>query len=476
MLDRTRQEQSVPQGRFLARISLGLLVVVAGGVLFAVLVGLIRTRWGPLQTLDVAVADRLNDVVGGNDVGVVILRGVTDFGGRGMLTVVLLAAAGYLLIRRQPGLAVYVIATSLGALVLDPVVKLLVERVRPEVADPVATAPGPSFPSGHALGSLVSYGVLLLVFLPAVSRRWRPLVFGLTATLVVLIGLTRIALGVHYLTDVIGGWALGVAWLGITWAAFRRWRAQTGRRAAPAGEGLTPEAADALRATDARPARSAHPLLVTAELLVAAVLLVGVVVGAGVVVTAVLDDTALGEADLAVVQWFATQRDDMRTAVMTALNNLGRTYWIIMVTLGASGIALAVFRRWRPVVFLWTVMVGEVVLFLLTATVVTRARPQVQPLQPDLPPTASFPSGHVAGALCLYGAIAILVWQATRSAGWRTVATAGALVFPILVAIARLYRGVHHPTDIAGSALLAGLWLAAVYFIILRPGRHRQQA
>jgi undecaprenyl-diphosphatase len=471
MLDQIRQMKPRPLERFVAGSSAGLVVVGAAGVLFAVLVSVLRTGWAPLQTVDGAVADRLNNAVAGNDIVVAVLRGVTDFGGRGMLTVVLVAAAGYLMIRRQLRLAVYVIATSLGALVLDPVVKLLVERIRPEVADPVATAPGPSFPSGHALGSLVSYGVLLLVFLPAVPRRRRLWVVGLVATLIVLIGLTRVALGVHYVTDVLGGWALGVAWLGITWTAFRRWRAGTGHRVAPPGEGLRPEAADTLRATDGRPARPAHPLRVATELLVAAVLLVGVVVGAGVLVTAVLDDTALGETDLAAVHWFAAQRSDMLTAVMTAVNNLGRTYWVITVTLAASGIALGVFRRWRPVVFLWTVMVGEVVLFLVTATVVTRARPQVQPLQPDLPPTASFPSGHVAGALCLYGAIAVLVWQATRSPGWRTAALTGALLLPALVAVARLYRGVHHPTDIAGSVLLGGLWLTATY-LILRPRRH----
>ncbi|MDG4833469.1 phosphatase PAP2 family protein [Solwaraspora sp. WMMD1047] len=439
-------------------------------MLFAVLLSLVRTAWAPLQNVDSAVADWFNSAVAGSDIVVVVLRGVTDFGGRGMLTVVLVAATGYLLIRRQPRLAVYVVISSLGALILDPVVKLLVERIRPEVADPVVTAPGPSFPSGHALGSLVSYGVLLLVFLPAVPPRRRRLVGAGVATLVALIGLTRVALGVHYVSDVVGGWALGVAWLGVTSAAFRRWQIETGRTATPAGEGPTSGAAAALRPTDGRPSGPAHPLLIATKLLVAAVLTVGAAFGAGVLVTTVLDGTALAEADLAAVQWFATQRTDPWTTVLTAANNLGRTYWIITWTLGASGIALALFRRWRPVVFLWTVMVGEVILFLITATVVTRARPLVQPLQPDLPPTASFPSGHVAGALCLYGATAILVWQATRSTLWRTVAVTGALVIPALVAVARLYRGVHHPTDIAGSILLTGLWLTASY-LILHPGQ-----
>ena len=58
--------------------------------------------------------------------------------------------------------------TGVGALLLDPSLKLLVGRLRPIVDVPVASAPGNSFPSGHALGSMVAYGALLLVFLPAV--------------------------------------------------------------------------------------------------------------------------------------------------------------------------------------------------------------------------------------------------------------------------------------------------------------------
>lgn len=452
--------------RFALRTSAGLAGVVVAGVSFVLLLGLVRGPWTPLEQMDRAVAGGLNDLVAGNEILINVLRGVTQFGGRNILTLVLLVGVGYLLIRRQPWLAVYVLVTSVGALVLDPVVKLLVERIRPVVDLPVAAAPGPGFPSGHALGSLVSYGVLLLVFLPTV-RRHRRLVLAMVAALVVLVGLTRIALGVHYVTDVVGGWALGVAWLGVTAAAFRRWRTESGRPDYPPGTGLAPEAApDLAAAQQSRPWE--HPVLSVTELVVAAVLVVGAVFGAGVLVTAVVADTAFGRADRAVVAWFAEQRTPLRTVVMEVLNAPGDTAWVITVTVGASGLALAVFRSWRPVVFLCTVMAGEIVLFLICSTAVTRSRPHVDHLQPDLPPTASFPSGHVAGAMCLYGAIAVLVWRATGRAPVRWAAVSGAVLVTAGVAVARLYRGVHHPTDIAGSMLLAGLWLTTVWFVLLR--------
>ena len=115
--------------------------------------------------------------------------------------------------RRRWRLAVYLLVAGAGALVLDPVLKSLVGRLRPVVAHPVAHGNGDSFPSGHSLSSIVCYGAILLVFLPATHGRWRRAFVAGIITLVALIGISRILLGVHYVSDVLGGWALGIAWL-----------------------------------------------------------------------------------------------------------------------------------------------------------------------------------------------------------------------------------------------------------------------
>ena len=75
---------------------------------------------------------------------------------------------------------------------------------------PVATAPGYSFPSGHTLDATVFYGVMLLVFLPIIPRRLRKLAIGLVIALVVAIGFSRVAIGVHYPSDVDRGLAARV--------------------------------------------------------------------------------------------------------------------------------------------------------------------------------------------------------------------------------------------------------------------------
>jgi undecaprenyl-diphosphatase len=136
--------------------------------------------------------------------------------------------------------------TTLGGGLLDTVVKEVVNRARPSLVNPVATAHGKSFPSGHAMSSTFTYGALLLVFLPVIARRYRPVIVGGAALLVAAICFSRLALGVHYISDVVGGVVLGLAWLAASTAAFSIWRVQRGRSPVEVSEGLAPEAAEDL--------------------------------------------------------------------------------------------------------------------------------------------------------------------------------------------------------------------------------------
>ncbi len=83
-----------------------------------------------------------------------------------------------------------------------------------------------------------------MVFLPVIGRRYRLVVLGGAIVLVVAIGFTRLALGVHFISDVLGGFVLGLAWLAASAAAFSTWRVERGRPAVDISEGLEPEAVD----------------------------------------------------------------------------------------------------------------------------------------------------------------------------------------------------------------------------------------
>ena len=95
---------------------------------------------------------------------------------------------------------------------------------------------------------------------------------------------------------------------------------------------------------------------------------------------------------------------------------------------------------------------------------VHRPRPDVTQLDRHLP-TSAYPSGHEAATCCLYIAIAILVIGHARG-WWRWLFLVPAIAMPVLVAMSRMYRGEHHPTDVLGSLVFAGLWLTATTMLI----------
>ena len=204
-----------------------------------------------------------------------------------------------------------------------------------------------------------------------------------------------------------------------------------------------------------------------AILLMAWAILLGLVVGVGLLITHPLK-TAVNPTDNDVATWFAGQRSSSRTQVAESLSLLGETITVIAL---AAVVALSVWiwrRSIRPVLFVAVTTGGASAIYILAANAVPRSRPPVKILDPGLDPTQSFPSGHVAAAIALYGLIVVLVWTyAPRARWWVT----PLLLSPLLVALARLYEGAHHLTDVLTSAIFASIWLAvtAVTLLSRRP-------
>jgi undecaprenyl-diphosphatase len=119
-----------------------------------------------------------------------------------------------------------------GGALLDVVMKSAVARVRPYFPNPVALAPGGSFPSGHALAATLGAGVLLLCVLPLIPSAWRIAAWTVAVLVPLAVGFSRIALGVHWPSDVVGGWLLGVGFVAATAAAFDAWPRGPGAAAA----------------------------------------------------------------------------------------------------------------------------------------------------------------------------------------------------------------------------------------------------
>ncbi|GAA0555602.1 hypothetical protein GCM10010172_42960 [Paractinoplanes ferrugineus] len=452
-----------PLRHFAERSVLGLLAVVAAGLGFGTLLLLVRYRWTPLQRLDQSIADGLNGLVAPHSWAVAALKGVSTAGGPGWLIPLVVVMVVLLLIRRLPRLAIYLGVTGLGALLLDPALKALVGRVRPVVADPIAYGGGASFPSGHTLGSTIVYGSLTLVFLSLVKRRW---LIGVAAVVIVAIGLSRIALGVHFLSDVLAGWLLGLAWISITAYAFRVWRREAGQADRPLTEGLEPEAATDLAPAPAEEAVLPHPWAKGAEILVGWALTFGLLWAFGTMVTKwnpPFDD--------GVPRWLQTFRTERLDYLSWLWSKAGDTHAILLISLIFCPLALALWRRWRPVLFLVLAMVGELTLFLTAAAATGRPRPGVEQMDGRMP-TSSFPSGHIAATMCMWAAIAIIVLGRVKH--WsRWIFVALAVIMPAGVALSRMYRGMHHPTDVAGALLLTVCWLSVLWFTV-RPNAHAE--
>lgn len=233
--------------------SLGLRLTLAAVAAFLVLVPfsllalLVLGAWPPLFRLDASITEALHGYAVDHPGWVRAMSVWTHVFGPGPLRIAAAVLVGWLLLRRAPRLALWVVTTMAVGGLLGALLKLLVGRHRPDLLDPVARAAGFSFPSGHALTATLAAGVLLLVFLPFTRHRpaWRWALWAAAVLITVLTGLSRIALGVHWTSDVVGGWLLGVAVLTATTAAFSTWRTRAGRRpASTAREGVEPELAE----------------------------------------------------------------------------------------------------------------------------------------------------------------------------------------------------------------------------------------
>ncbi|MDG4794377.1 phosphatase PAP2 family protein [Micromonospora sp. WMMD1082] len=192
---------------------------------FALLATLVLSDWPPLRRLDVAVTAHLHGYALDHPAWVRTMSVWTDAFAPMPLRVAALALVIWLASRGARRLAVWATTTMVLGGLLAPLLKLLVGRPRPDLPDPVAQAPGLAFPSGHALNAVLAAGVLLVVFLPRTGARStaRAAVWLGALLIAVVTGFSRVALGVHWTSDVLAGWLLGAAVVAATTAVFTVW-------------------------------------------------------------------------------------------------------------------------------------------------------------------------------------------------------------------------------------------------------------
>ncbi|MER5896620.1 phosphatase PAP2 family protein [Streptomyces sp. NPDC001876] len=202
--------------------------------LAAVLLILVAVRWSPLMSLDRTVAEALHRRAVTEPGLVHVNRVLTDWVWDPWTMRALIAVAVIALWWRGARLlAVWVAATSALATAVQQGLKAALGRERPQWPDPVDSANYAAFPSGHAMTAVVSCGLLLwlLRLLDAGPRLWRT-ALAVAGVSVVGVAVTRLYLGVHWMTDVVGGLLLGAAVVAFSTAGYTALRRRGGRDAA----------------------------------------------------------------------------------------------------------------------------------------------------------------------------------------------------------------------------------------------------
>jgi undecaprenyl-diphosphatase len=186
----------------------------------------------------------------------------------------------------------------------------------------------------------------------------------------------------------------------------------------------------------------------------------------GLLMTHVLNSGPVHSADLGVDSWFAARRTGLWNNVTLVGTDMAQTETAIAVTVVVVLVLRWRLGRWYESWVLIAAMAGELAVFLAVTVTIHRPRPPVRRLD-VAPPTSSFPSGHTAAAVALYGCIAILLlWIYGRRRATRTAAVV-LFCIPVIVGLSRLYRGMHYPSDVLSGALLGSLWLAVVISTLL---------
>jgi undecaprenyl-diphosphatase len=163
-----------------------------------------------------------------------LMRDFTALGGVGWMTFLTLGTVGYLALRHRIASAAYVALAVLGGSVLSMSLKIVFDRPRPDLVPHASYVSSASFPSGHSTIAVVAYLTLAALAVPrACSRCLRSYLYLLAAVLIVLVGVSRVYLGVHWPTDVLAGWTLGALWAACCWFG-AHWLL---RRGSPPGDG-----------------------------------------------------------------------------------------------------------------------------------------------------------------------------------------------------------------------------------------------
>ena len=204
-------------------VGLGVCVLL---MLFVLLAG--EVMEGDTQAFDTKILRALRDPLDpAKPIGPAWMEGslldLTSIGGSTVLGLVIAFVAGFLMLQTRYRTAMVVLIASISGEIMNAAMKYVFNRPRPTIVPHLRVAFSTSFPSGHAMESAIVYLTLAAILMRASETRLTKFyILSIAVLLTTLVGISRVYLGVHYPTDVIGGWIIGFMWASIIWLAARR--------------------------------------------------------------------------------------------------------------------------------------------------------------------------------------------------------------------------------------------------------------
>jgi undecaprenyl-diphosphatase len=160
------------------------------------------------------------------------LRDITAIGGPTVLGLVVFSIAGFLALQTRYRTALFILTTAVSGELIGYGMKSVFMRQRPSFVPHLREAFSSSFPSGHAMQSAIVYLTLGAILMRiAEGHLTKTFCFGMALLLTFLVGVSRVYLGVHYPTDVLAGWIVGLFWASVCWLAAQHYEVRAGIRA-----------------------------------------------------------------------------------------------------------------------------------------------------------------------------------------------------------------------------------------------------
>jgi membrane-associated phospholipid phosphatase len=207
---------------------------------------------------------------------------------------------------------------------------------------------------------------------------------------------------------------------------------------------------------------------IAVRIAIAAAVVFGLLYGIGQLLIHVLMHGWVGRTDDSIERQLLGGRTKFWNTVTNAGTQLAQPITVeVALVLLVIAIAVAT-RKVAPPLFLAVTVGVESGIYFVVSTLDKRPRPSIPRLGVG-DPQASYPSGHVAAAICLYGGLAVLAWVLTDRRALQVILTVLALVIPPAVGLCRMYRGFHHLSDVVAGAILGLLWLAVSTRLLLLP-------